>query len=153
LLFLLSRFNGEMEKQAKTIRPVFAAAQCIVGWVRFFKSREITGAAKNVTVSRRGEYWFVSIQTEQQAKEPIHPSSTIVGIDMGVKRFATLSDGTYIEPLSSFRRLEHKLAKQQRKLSRKVRGSNNWCKQKVRIARTHISICLQFSDQINEPTL
>jgi putative transposase len=39
-----------------------------IGWVRFFESREIIGTVRNVTISRRGKHWFVSIQTEQQVK-------------------------------------------------------------------------------------
>ncbi len=95
-----------------------------------FKSREIIGATRNVTISRRGKHWFVSIQTEQQVKKPLHPSNSVVGIDMGVKRFATLSDGSFVEPLSSLDKLEKKLAGQQRKLARKVKGSANWRKHK-----------------------
>ena len=49
------------------------------------------------------ETWFVSIQTEQEVVEPVHPSKAIVGMDMGVARFATLSDGEVVEPLNSFK--------------------------------------------------
>jgi len=65
-----------------------------IGWVSFFKSREIQGTLKNVTVSRKGRHWFVSIQTERVIGDPMHPSTSTVGIDLGVRRFATLSDGT-----------------------------------------------------------
>ena len=56
---------------------------------------------------------------------------------MGIKRFATLSDGSYIEPLNYFKKLEKKLALEQRKLARKVKFSANWKKQKQKIARLH----------------
>lgn len=82
-----------------------------VGWVRFFKSREIEGTIRNVTVKKETSGWFVSIQTEREIEQPIHPSTSEVGIDVGIARFATFSDGTYIEPLNAFRSTEKRLAK------------------------------------------
>jgi putative transposase len=55
-----------------------------IGWVRFIKSREIEGSLRNVTVSRRGDHWYVSIQTEREIDEPIHSSTSAVGIDLGI---------------------------------------------------------------------
>jgi len=57
-----------------------------IGWVRFRLSREIEGTPRNVTVSRKGEYWYVSIQTEKEIADSVHPSASAVGIDMGVAR-------------------------------------------------------------------
>jgi putative transposase len=91
-----------------------------IGWVAFWKSRDIQGTVKNVTVSRRGEHWYVSFQTEMDVPEPLHPATASVGIDMGVACFAGLSDGQLIKPLNSFRKHEENLAKEQRKLSREV---------------------------------
>ena len=111
-----------------------------IGWVGFFKSREVLGLIKNATVSRRGKHWFVSIQTEQEVDVPVHPSKSIVGIDAGIKQFATLSDGTIYQPLNSFKKLSAKLAKEQRRLSRKMRGSNNLKKQKMKVCAVHTKI-------------
>ena len=108
-----------------------------IGWVKYRNSRQVIGKVKNMTVSRRGKHWYVSIQTEQEVETPQHQSKSIVGIDLGVKRFATLSDGSYIEPLSYFKKLEKKLALEQRKLSCKVKFSANWKKQKLKINRLH----------------
>jgi putative transposase len=111
-----------------------------IGWVWFWKSRDIEGTIKNVTVSRRGEYWYVSFQTEMEVKQPLHPFTAAVGIDMGVATFAALSDGLLIEPLDAFRKHEERLAKEQRKLSIKVKFSNNWMKQKRVVNRIHQGI-------------
>ncbi len=121
-----------------------------IGWVQFFKSRDSEGMPKNVTVSRKGEHWFVSIQIETEIGQPIHPSESAIGIDVGVKRFATLSDGSFIEPLSSFRKLEKKLTREQRKLSRKVKGSNNRRKQKAKVSKVHIKIANARNDFIHK---
>jgi putative transposase len=102
-----------------------------IGLIPFFKSREIEGTPKNVTISRQGRHWFVSIQTEIEVTGAMHPSYSSVGIDMGVKRFATMSDGSYFDPLNSFKLLEDKLAREQRKLSKRRLRSQNWHKQKA----------------------
>ena len=62
-----------------------------IGWVSFRKSREIKGIAKNVTISRQGEHWFVSIQVEIEVPKPIHPSSSIIS-GYGRKTLFTLSN-------------------------------------------------------------
>lgn len=121
-----------------------------IGWVGFRKSRDILGEPKNATVSRRGRHWFVSIQTEREVSEPEHTSSAAAGIDLGVSRFATLSDGTVYEPLNSFRRLENKLAREQRWLSRKQKFSGNWRKQKEKITRRHVRIADARQDYLHE---
>lgn len=108
-----------------------------VGWVKFRKSREVEGVIKNTTVSFCCGYWYVSLQTEIQIEAPVHPSQTGVGIDLGVKRFATFSNREYAEPLDSFRTMEERLAREQRRLARKVKGSKNWYKQKRKLARLH----------------
>jgi putative transposase len=107
-----------------------------VGFVKIRKSREIEGIIKNVTVSRQGKHWYISVQTEQEVAAPICQSQSAVGIDLGVVRFATLSTKEII-PAINTHKLEEKLSKEQRKLSRKKIFSNNWKEQKQRVAQVH----------------
>ncbi|EMD1498547.1 transposase, partial [Proteus mirabilis] len=65
---------------------------------------------------------------------------SIVGLDAGVTKLATLSDGTVYPPVSSFKVNQRKLARLQRKLSRKIKFSANWQKQKRKIQRLHTHI-------------
>ncbi|EFV6130583.1 hypothetical protein DU445_09420 [Shigella dysenteriae] len=88
---------------------------------------------KNVTVSQSCGKWYISIQTESEVSTPVHPSASMVGLDAGVAKLATLSDGTVFEPVNSFQKNQKKLARLQRQLSRKVKFSNNWQKQKRKI--------------------
>ncbi|HEK1880884.1 TPA: transposase, partial [Proteus mirabilis] len=67
-------------------------------------------------------------------------STSIVGLDAGVTKLATLSDGTVYPPVSSFKVNQRKLARLQRKLSRKIKFSANWQKQKRKIQRLHTHI-------------
>jgi putative transposase len=62
-----------------------------LGWMRYRKSQDVLGEAKNVTVSESCGKWFVSIQTEREVETPQHPSISAVGMDWGVVNFATLS--------------------------------------------------------------
>ncbi len=111
-----------------------------LGWIRYRNSRELLGTAKNITVSGVGGKWFVSIQTEREVEQPRPASTSAVGIDMGIARFATLSDGTFYAPRNSFKRHETALRKAQQAMSRKTKFSNNWKKAKARVQRIHSRI-------------
>lgn len=123
-----------------------------LGWMRYRNSREVLGMVKNVTVSYSQGKWFVSIQTEREVESPVHPSTALVGIDMGIARFATLSDGSYFVPLNSFKRQEQALAKAQRAMSRKQKFSNNWKKAKARIQKIHARIGNARHDYLHKAT-
>ncbi len=110
-----------------------------LGWLRYRNSRDVRGTVKNVTVSQRSGRWFVSIQTEREVEQPI-PNGGAVGIDMGIVRFATLSDGSFYAPLNSFKRHEMALCKAQQAISRKIKFSSNWKKAKARVQRIHSRI-------------
>ncbi len=121
-----------------------------IGWVGFHKSCEIAGTVKNITITKRGGQWFASIQVEQMIEIGNHPSDSEIGIDAGIKCFAALSDGTMIHGVHSFRKHERRLAMEQRKLSRKKRGSENWKKQKREIAKLHHTIGNVRSDFLHK---
>jgi putative transposase len=121
-----------------------------IGWVRYRNSRKIIGTPKNVTVSRKGKHWYVSIQVEYETEIKPHQSTSAVGIDMGVKRFVTLSDGAFFEPLNSFKKSAEKLATLQRKLSHKKKLSKNWFKQKAKITKHHEKIAAARCDYLHK---
>ncbi|MDV7210211.1 RNA-guided endonuclease InsQ/TnpB family protein [Azotobacter beijerinckii] len=110
-----------------------------LGWLRYRNSREALGELRNVTVSLSGGRWFVSIQTRREVEVPV-PQGGAVGIDMGIVRFATLSDGTVYAPINSFKRHEAALRKAQQAMSRKQRYSSNWKQAKARVQRLHTRI-------------
>jgi len=68
-----------------------------IGWIGYRKSREFLGTCKSVVVTFDGAHWYVSFRTERHVSGPIHSSTSAVGIDLGVIRFAAISDGTFIE--------------------------------------------------------
>ncbi len=110
-----------------------------LGWLRYRNSRHVLGLVKNATVSHRAGKWFVSLQTERDVAQPL-PQGGAVGIDMGIARFATLSDGSFYAPLNSFKQHEARLRKAQQALSRKTKFSSNWKKAKARAQHIHAGI-------------
>lgn len=123
-----------------------------LGWLRYRNSREALGTVKNVTVSQSCGKWFVSIQTEREVEQPVHPSASIVGVDMGIARFATLSDGTVFEPINSFKKQQARLARYQRAMSRKTKFSNNWKKAKAKVKKLHQKIGNIRRDYLHKTT-
>jgi putative transposase len=121
-----------------------------IGWSGFYKSQEISGRVKNITVSRKGLNWYVSIQVEQRIEIGKHPSDTEAGIDAGIDCFAAFSDGTMVKGVNSFRKHEERLAREQRKLSGKQKGSQNWRKQKKKVSGLHHTIANVRSDFLHK---
>lgn len=121
-----------------------------LGLVKFAKSREVEGNILNVTVRRNpsGKY-FVSTLVETEVNEMPKPNPAC-GVDLGLKDFAILSDGTVYENPKWLHNLEEKLAKAQRILSRRVIGSTNWNKQRIKVARIHERITNARTDYLQK---
>ena len=121
-----------------------------LGLVKFAKSREITGRILNATIRRNpsGKY-FISILTEADV-QPLEKTDSFVGIDVGLKDFAILSNGTIYRNPKFFRSLEAKLANAQKILARRkefamkrncpLQEAKNYQKQHVKVARIHEKI-------------
>jgi len=120
-----------------------------LGWLRYRNSREVLGAVRNVTVSNRNGKWFVSIQTEREVEQPVAQGED-VGIDMGVTRLATFSDGTVVPSLGLYKRYAPDLRKAQQALSRKKKFSNNWKKAKAKVQRIHVHIANARRDYLHK---
>ena len=121
-----------------------------IGWMRFYKSRDIEGTPKNCTVSKRGQHWYVSVQTEMDVAAPMHMSSSFAGADMGVRNTLTMSDGSTYRAAKLSGKMSLKLVAMQRKLSRMVKRSNNWKKQKIKINRLHVRISDMRKDRLHK---
>jgi putative transposase len=122
-----------------------------VGWVKFAKSREIEGRILSATIRQNpsGQY-FISIKTEVNI-EPLPKTGKKVGMDMGLKYFAVPSnEDAPIRNPKWFYKLEEKLAKAQRVLSRRSQGSTNWYKQKKKVAKIHEDIVNARTDYLGK---
>ncbi|MDY7537895.1 transposase [Undibacterium sp. RTI2.1] len=123
-----------------------------LGWIGYRNSRDILGTAKNITVSSTGGKWFLSIQTEREVDQPLPTATSAIGIDVGIARFATMSDESYITPLNSFKKHQQRLARYQRRMSRKVKFSNNWKKARARVQQIHTGIANARKDFLHKAT-
>ncbi|CAI8703778.1 RNA-guided DNA endonuclease TnpB [Bacillus pseudomycoides] len=121
-----------------------------LGLVRFAKSREVEGRILNATIRRNpNDRYFVSVLVETNVQEMPKTESNC-GIDVGLKDFATLSDGATYKNPKFFRILEEKLARAQRILSKRTKGSSNWNKQRVKVARIHEHIANARADYLHK---
>jgi putative transposase len=122
---------------------------------------------KSVTISRRANRWFISFKIEtkinptikivEDAKSEVSsdlPSASVdvIGVDLGIKSLATLSTGEVFNGAKSYRKLEHKLAKLQRIVSRRELKSNNWYKAQLKVARLHKRIADIRKDTLHKLT-
>lgn len=114
-----------------------------LGLVRYRNSQPVIGELRNATVSLNavGE-WHISIMCLVEIELPTNVQGEITGIDMGIAKNMTLSTDCcgnkgVFEGVHSFRNYQDKLAIEQRKLSRKVLGSENWKKQKRKVSKLH----------------
>ena len=106
-----------------------------------------------VSVSRRAGRWYASLTVEREPAAPASPpKGGVVGVDLGVKHLATLSDGTIVpNPRALGARLKA-LRKAQRALSRRVKGSVRREKAKERVARLHARVADVRADAIHKAT-
>ena len=111
-----------------------------IGLVRVKKHRDFEGIIKSVTVSKTpSEKYFVSVLVETE-HIPMESTGCCVGFDLGIKDLLITSDGEKKENPKHIKKYEDKLAKEQRKLSHKKKGSNNWNKQRIKVAKIHEKI-------------
>lgn len=106
-----------------------------------------------MAISQRAGRWFASLTVERE-DEPITqaPKGGSVGVDLGIKTLATLSDGTVIENQRHLKKSEQKLKRAQRALSRKMPSSNRRAKAKAKVARIHAHVANQRQDALHKLT-
>ena len=115
---------------------------------RYFKSREIEGNIKTLTVKRDrlDDLYIIAVTDAEREAETKSMSGKIVGFDFGLKTLFTASDGSEIESPQFFRRGQRAIKAANRNLSRKKKGSNNRRKARKHYARTHRKVARQRED-------
>jgi len=111
-----------------------------IGEVKWIKHRAIKGKPKSITISQDGDKWYCSVLCEYTIPDKAKECDNVVGCDVGLKEFATLSDGTIISNPKHTKKYENKLAKEQRKLSKKQKGSKNRFKQRLKVRKSQNKI-------------
>ena len=116
-----------------------------LGFVKVNQSMEI-GHINNVTVERTPTGKYFAVLNVDFEPLPLGPTDAVVGLDVGIKAFATDSNGNTIPNHKRLEKAQHKLHREQRRLSRKVKGSVNHNKQRKRVAAVHEKITNQRND-------
>jgi putative transposase len=118
-----------------------------LGWVKIAQSQDIQGRILNCTITRTcsGKH-FVSVCCTDVKIKKHDNTENVVGIDMGIKEFATTSDSEVIENPKYLAKLEKRLKKAQQKLSKKQKGSKNKNKQRIKFNKVHEKIANQRND-------
>ena len=125
-----------------------------IGLVKMFEELRFVGRIIKVTISRIAHRWFVSITVETAEDTEAVDNSThpVVGIDVGIRTLATLSNRTKYDNPRPLKRYEKKLKRFSRAFSKKVFKSSNWYKAKDKIARLHYRISCIRNDAHHKAT-
>jgi putative transposase len=119
-----------------------------IGKVKVHLSRPIEGEIKTCAIKREADGWYVIFSVEEPKKEVAPAPKESVGVDVGIESFATLSDDE-AAPISNpryFRRAEKDLKKAQRRVSRRVKGSQGRKKAVRLLAKKHLKVKRQRRD-------
>jgi len=115
------------------------------GHIKVKLHRPVEGKIKTVTIKREAERWFVCFSVEREA-QPLPPSDAAIGIDVGLKHFATLSDGTTVDNPRYRQKAQAKLRVASRRVARRKKDSSRRRKADVIFQRAHARVRNQRSD-------
>jgi len=117
-----------------------------IGHIKVKQHRELQGKAKTCTLKREGDCWYVVFVCEVEAQKKLPYTDMAIGIDMGLKYFATDSQGVVVENPRYFRKSRGKLKKLQQGLAKKKRASNRRKKAVKSVASAHKKVRIQRHD-------
>ncbi|MBU2559851.1 transposase, partial [archaeon] len=116
-----------------------------VGDISIKLHRPIEGIVKTCTIQHDVDRWYACFAVELPGVGKIKPK-TATGVDVGLESIVTLSTGEKVEPPKLLKRSEMKLTREQRRLSRKKKGSKNRSRQRLKVARAHRKVRNQRLD-------
>jgi putative transposase len=124
-----------------------------LGWVRIRETLRFPGKIVSATISRTADRWFVAVvvDTDQTLTRPAE-NQGVVGVDLGVTRLATLSNGEQVIGPKAHKAELKRMERLNRSLSRKVKFSRNWRKAKARLARLYARIANVRLDALHQLT-
>ena len=141
---------GLIDGDAKALKlPRIGRVHCMENVTKRVGGAKVT----RMTVSKHGGRWYASLTVERpNPSMPTPPQGGAVGIDLGVKELATLSDGTVIHHPHALKSNLRRLRRAQKTLSRRMKGSNRRRKAREKVARLHARVANLRSDLLNKTT-
>jgi putative transposase len=122
-----------------------------LGRVNTAEKMRFSGKILSARISKTADWWFVSITLEVPDERPVNTNPP-VGIDVGLNRLATLSDGMRYENQRPLRHLLKRLRRLNKELARRTKGGKNWQKTKGKLARLHYRIACVRADFLHKLT-
>jgi len=122
-----------------------------LGRVNMAESLRFTGKILSARISKQGSWWWVSITVDMPDEIPLNTSPP-VGVDVGLIRLATLSDGRKYENQKPLVYQLKKLRRLNKELARRTKGGKNWLKTKDKLSRTHYEIACMRLDWLHKLT-
>ena len=116
------------------------------------KERYFEGRILSATITRKADRWFVSVTVEMEIADPEPVVEEPVGVDLGIKTLATLSDGTMFTNRRSLERRLRKLRSLSKSLSRKKKGSKNREKARLKLAKLYLKVFNIRQDTLHKLT-
>jgi putative transposase len=125
-----------------------------LGWVRMREALRYAGHIVSATISRHAGHWYASITVDTPDDPPLPQAENqgTVGVDLGITALATLSNGEKVAGPKALRTLLKKMRRLARSLSRKVKGSHNRARAKMKLAKLHARIANLRSDCLHKLT-
>lgn len=121
-----------------------------IGWVRMREEIRFAGCIQSTTVSRMADGWYISVLVETEDVLKRKTDRGAVGVDLGVKALAVLSDGTTIEGPKPNKQLLKRIRRLNQSLSRKKKGSANFKKAKAKLSKLHKRIADVRKDSLHK---
>ena len=106
----------------------------------------------SATISEEAGRWFVSIQVEEEADTPAPSATSAIGVDLGIKTLATLSDGTQFSNPRALKQAQKRLCRLERQKSRRKLGSKNRKKTCRKLAKQHARVARIRKDAAHKLT-
>lgn len=145
--FMSNAFTYDNRKH--TLKLAKMSESLVIRWSRTLRRNAVVNSV-TITLTPSGK-WFISLLTVEDIPE-LPKTDKVIGIDLGVKDYAITSDGEKVENPKWYRANEDKLAREQRKLSRRKPKGRNYEKQRVKIARLHEHTRNQRTDWLQKLT-
>lgn len=123
-----------------------------IGWVNMAENLRLEGKILSARITRSADWWYVSLVVELPDPKPVPHPGGAVGIDLGINRLATLSDGSELENQKPLRTHLRQINRLQRALSRKQPGSANWHKARRKLARLYYKVACIRDDILHKFT-
>jgi putative transposase len=123
-----------------------------LGWVRLRECLRFDGKINGATITKSASYWFISISVATDQNPAKCESQANVGVDLGIKNLATLSNGIVFAANQPLTKQIYRLRRFQRRLSKKKQGSRNRQKAKNRLAKLHYKIACTRNDTLHKLT-